>query len=72
VISVEGSGKAIRVERTVDTVARGATAEATLALPRTPPAGTPVTIKVAVRPVPGEKKVDNNRAEYPAVFTTGA
>jgi hypothetical protein len=73
VVTVEGTGfKAIRVERTVDTVARGQTAEATLALPKTPPIGQAVTIKVQVRAVPGEQKTDNNRAEYPAIFTQGA
>ena len=29
----------------------------------------PSTIRVNVKPVPGEKKLDNNRASYPAIFT---
>jgi hypothetical protein len=34
-----------------------------------PPTGQPVTIKASIKPVPGEKKVDNNTQSYPAVFT---
>jgi hypothetical protein len=66
------SGKAIKVERTVDTVATKQTAEATLALPRTPPAGVAATVTVEVKAVPGEKKTDNNKQEYRVLFTSGA
>ena len=33
------------------------------------PTGRPVTLEFEVRPVPGEKKVDNNKAEFPAIFS---
>ena len=69
VLRIEGAGRPIRVVRTVDTVAQGATAEATLALNQTPPVDQPVTIRVEVRPVPGEEMTDNNSSEYDAVFT---
>jgi hypothetical protein len=28
-----------------------------------------VTVHVNIKGVPGEKKLDNNRASYPAIFT---
>jgi hypothetical protein len=46
----------------------GAAASATLALDTPPPLDTPVTIKVQVKPVPGEEKTDNNGSEYDAAF----
>src|SRR5215211_7652306 len=62
-LTIEGSGgKPIKVSRTIDTVARGATAEASLALGQAPPTGSAVTVKVEVGKVPGEQKTDNNRA----------
>ena len=69
VLRIEGAGAPIRVVRTVQSVPHGAQAEATLALNRTPPADQPVTIRVEVKPVPGEKKTDNNNASYDAIFT---
>jgi hypothetical protein len=63
-----GSGKPITLTRTVPKVARGETAHANLALDRTPPIGAAVTIHVNVAPVPGEKKTDNNKSDYPAIF----
>jgi hypothetical protein len=68
---VEGGDKPIKVSRTVDTVARGATAEASLALGTKPPTGSAVTVKVTVAKVPGEQKTDNNTAEYDVLFTDG-
>jgi len=69
VLRIEGAGQPIRVVRTVQSVPQGAQAEATLALNRTPPVDQPVTIRVDVKPVPGEKKTDNNTASYDAIFT---
>ena len=60
--AVEGGDKPIKVSRTVDTVAKGQTAEATLALGQTPPTGAAVTVKATVGKVPGEQKTDNNTA----------
>jgi hypothetical protein len=68
-ITISGSGKPITVQRTVAQVKRGATATVTIPLGQTPPIGTAVTIKAEVVPVPGEKKTDNNRQNYPAVFS---
>jgi hypothetical protein len=69
VLRIEGAGDPIRVVRTVDSVPQGTQAEATLALPEAPPLDQPVTIRVEVRPVPGEEKTDNNSSEYEAAFT---
>ncbi|HYH90138.1 MAG TPA: hypothetical protein VEX67_12945 [Solirubrobacteraceae bacterium] len=70
-LTVEGGDKPIKVSRTVDTVARGATAEASLALGTKPPTGSAVTVKVTVAKVPGEEKTDNNTSEYDVLFTEG-
>lgn len=63
------SGKAIELEDTLDTIARGETKEITIPLADTPPTGQSVTIAVDVAGVPGEKKTDNNKGSFTAVFT---
>src|SRR5215218_9507216 len=68
-LTVEGGDKPIKVSRTIDTVARGATAEASLALGQKPPTGAAVTVNVVVAKVPGEQKTDNNKASYDVLFT---
>jgi hypothetical protein len=68
---VEGGDKPIKASRTVDTVARGQTAEASIPLGQKPPTGAAVTVKVTVARVPGEEKTDNNTAEYDVLFTEG-
>jgi hypothetical protein len=68
---IEGGDKPIKVTRTVNTVAKGQTAEATLGLGQKPPTGAAVTVKVTVGKVPGEQKTDNNTASYDVLFTSG-
>ena len=70
-VTIEGDGKPIKASRTIDTVARGATAEASVPLGQKPPTGAAVTVKVTVAKVPGEQKTDNNNAEYDVLFTEG-
>ena len=70
-VSIEGGDKPIKVSRTVDTVARGQTAEASLTLGKAPPVGAAVTVKVTVAKVPGEQKTDNNTSSYDVLFTAG-
>ncbi len=65
------TGEAIRVRRTVDTVAQGQTAEVSLPLENKPAAGQAVTITATVRPVRGEEKTDNNELEFKAAFVEG-
>jgi hypothetical protein len=70
-LSIEGGGKPLKASRTVATIARGATAEASLTLGKAPPVGSAVTVKVTVAKVPGEQKTDNNTASYDVLFTGG-
>jgi hypothetical protein len=70
-VRITGSGTPITLNRTVPKIAQGTSATATLALTRTPPIGAAVSISVSVAAVPGEKKTDNNRATYNAIFQRG-
>jgi hypothetical protein len=70
-LKIEGGPEPLQVRKTVPSVAAGAAATATLGLPSDPPFGTPVTISIQIRPVPGEEKKDNNSAEYDAFFSQG-
>jgi hypothetical protein len=68
-LTIEGAGKPIVVTQTIPSIAAGQTATASIPLATAPPTGLPVTIKVEVQAVPGEKNTTNNRAQYSAVFT---
>jgi hypothetical protein len=67
-VTLQGPGKAIVGKKTVDTVVRGATATATVTLPRKPTANEVYTVNVDVKAVPGEKKTDNNKSTYNVLF----
>lgn len=64
-----GGGQAITGSDTIDSIAKGATATASVRLPRAPATGAALTITVKIRAVPGEEKTDNNEQEYRALFT---
>jgi outer membrane murein-binding lipoprotein Lpp len=68
-VRISGAGKPINVDQQIDAVAQGATETASVPLPSLPQTGRPVTITVTVKAVPGEKKVDNNKQTYQAIFT---
>jgi hypothetical protein len=68
-IAITGAGDTIRVEDQIDSIAAGETQTVSIPLADTPPTGRPVTIAVEIVAVPGEEKTDNNRLDYPAVFT---
>ena len=68
-LTINGAGKPIVVTQTIPSIAQGQTATASIPLATAPPTGLPVTIKVEVQAVPGEKNTTNNRAQYSAVFT---
>ena len=68
-VRITGAGKPISVDQQIASIAPGATATASVPLPSLPPTGRPVTINVLSKPVPGEKKTDNNKATYQAIFT---
>jgi len=68
-VRISGTGKPINVDQQIDSVAQGATETASVPLPSLPATGRPVTITVTVKAVPGEKKTDNNKQTYSAIFT---
>ncbi len=68
-VTVTGAGKPIVVQQTIPAVAAGQSATASVPLAATPTTGLPVTIKVQVLPVPGEKNTTNNVGSFAAVFT---
>jgi hypothetical protein len=67
-VTLQGPGKSIIGKKTVDTVVKGASATAAIPLPRKPTAGEVYTVTTEVKPVPGEKKTDNNKATYNVLF----
>jgi hypothetical protein len=70
-VRIQSGTQQTTLTATVPKVAQGETAQAHLPLDKTPPIGSAATIKVQVAPVPGEKKTDNNRSEYAAIFARG-
>jgi hypothetical protein len=68
-ITVGRGGEAIELEEQLDSIAAGETKTLDVPLPEQPPTGEPTPIEVEVEPVPGEKKTDNNKQSYSAIFT---
>ena len=69
VLTISGAGKPIVREQRLPSIKPGEQKTVSIPLAASPPTGKPVTIKVEVKPVPGEKKVDNNSQRFPAIFT---
>jgi hypothetical protein len=65
------SSPPITLTTNVQNAPKGVKQTAQLKLNRTPPLNTAATIRVTVAPVPGEKKLDNNKSSYPALFKRG-
>jgi hypothetical protein len=70
-VRIQAGAQQTTLTTTIPKVAQGETAEAHLPLNKTPPLDSAATVRVQVAPVPGERKTDNNRSEYPALFTRG-
>jgi len=68
-VRISGAGKPITVHKTVNQTKAHSNAEVMIPLGTTPPIGQAVTIDVSISPVPGEKKTDNNRQSYAAIFS---
>ena len=68
-LTISGAGKPLVREQRLPSIKPGETKTVSIPLAAAPPTGRPVTIKVEVKPVPGEKKVDNNKQSFPAIFT---
>jgi len=69
--STSGSGSPIKLQKTVEQIAKGEKATVELPLTSEPPLGASVKINVNVAAVKGEKKTDNNKATYPSLFVQG-
>jgi hypothetical protein len=67
-VEITGSGAPIKGSKTVLSTSAGQQMSTDVQLPRSPSTTGPVTIKVTVKPVPGEQKTDNNSQTYPALF----
>jgi len=68
-VAIRGAGKPIELEEKLPEIAAGQTKTVSVPLSSTPPAGQPVTVRVEIAAVPGEKKTDNNKGSFPAVFS---
>lgn len=68
-LTISGAGKPLVREQRLPSIKPGEQKTVSIPLAATPPSGRPVTIKIEVKPVPGEKKVDNNKQSFPAIFT---
>lgn len=68
-VTVGEGDEAIELEESIDTIAVGEQQTVTLPLGAQPPTGQNVPIKVAVEPVDGEEKTDNNEADFTVIFT---
>jgi hypothetical protein len=71
VLTISKQPKPITVTRTIDLINAGETKNVTFANLPSPPFGVPTTVKVDIQPVPGEKTVSNNSAEYKVIFSLG-
>jgi hypothetical protein len=69
VVRIRGAGQPITVRRTVNRTTKKSPAEVSIQLGQAPPIGQAVTIEAEVRPVRGERKTDNNKQSYTAIFT---
>lgn len=68
-VSITGAGAPIEREERLDRIGAGEAATVKIPLADVPPTGRPVTIRVEIETVPGEKKTDNNKGSFPAVFS---
>jgi hypothetical protein len=68
-VRIKAGAQTTTLTTTVDKIAQGTSAEAQLPLDKTPPLDAASTVSVQITPVPGEKKTDNNKSDYQALFT---
>ncbi len=62
-------GEAIKLTKVLDSIAAGETKPVELPVAARPPTGQNVPVTVEVDAVPGEKKVENNKGTFSAIFT---
>jgi hypothetical protein len=68
-VTIGSGGRAIKAEDSINTISAGETKTVTIPITDKPPTGQNVPITVEVTPVPGEKKTDNNKQTFSAIFT---
>jgi hypothetical protein len=70
-LTIQKSPQPIVKRTVIDIINSGETKTVTFRNFPQPPFGTRTTVKVVVTPVRGERKTDNNTAEYPVIFSFG-
>jgi outer membrane murein-binding lipoprotein Lpp len=70
-LTIQKSPKPITETKTIDLINAGETKNVMFANLPSPPFGVPTTVKVDIQPVPGEKTMSNNSAEYKVIFSLG-
>jgi hypothetical protein len=68
-VKVTGGPKTISSTKRLNQTKAGTQAAVPMQLTSVPPQGQSTTMTVTVKPVPGEKKVDNNTSTYTILFT---
>ena len=68
-ISVGRGADKVDFEGRVDSIPQGQTKTVNVRVDKTPPTGQTAPVVVSIEPVPGEKKTDNNRQTFNAIFT---
>jgi uncharacterized membrane protein len=68
-VRVSGSGPSITATKTIPKTTAGQQSSVNVELPKPPPRGTVVTVRVSVEPVRGEKTTTNNSQSYQVLFT---
>jgi hypothetical protein len=68
-VTIGRGADTIKASKELDTIAAGETKSVEIPITDTPPTGQNIPVNVDVAKVPGEKKVDNNKASYSAIFT---
>jgi hypothetical protein len=70
-LTIAKSGSPIVKTKTIDIINAGETKYVTFNDFSAVPFGVPTTVKVDIQPVPGEKTLSNNSAEYKVIFSLG-
>jgi hypothetical protein len=68
-ITLRGGPKTITQTKTIAQTTAGQTSTVNIPLGQTPAIGVVTTLTVTVAKVPGETKVDNNRASYTIIWS---
>jgi len=70
-LTIAKTGAPIVKSKTIAIINAGETKTLVFSDLGAPPFGVPTTVKVDVQPVPGEKTLTNNSAEYRVIFSLG-